>query len=91
MYTYNIKFNTEGTIMQVILSLNSTTNYMNCGKDSHPATTLIVKSATLAQAQSADKTCDGMAKDYYRNFAGGGGEGAAVNIYFLMNLLVLVM
>ena len=63
MYTYNLQFNTEGTIMQVILSLNSTINHMNCGKDSHPATTLIVKSVTLAQAQAVDKTCDWMAKD----------------------------
>ena len=59
----------------------------------HPATTLIVKSATLAQVQSEDKTCDWMAKDDYRNLARGGGgcRGAAVVIYFLMNLLVLVM
>ena len=60
--------------------------------NTHPATTLIVKSATLAQVQSEDKTCDLMAKDDYRNLAGGGaGGGAAVVIYFLMNLLVLVM
>ena len=31
--------------------------------NTHPATTLIVKSATLAQEQSEDKTCDRMAKD----------------------------
>ena len=31
--------------------------------NTHPATTLIVKSATLAQVQSEDKTCDRMAKD----------------------------
>ena len=64
--------------------------------NTHPATTLIVKSATLAQVQSEDKTCDWMAKDDYRNLAVGGGggvggRGAAVVIYFLMNLLVLVM
>ena len=61
--------------------------------NTHPATTLIVKSATLAQVQSEDKACDWMAKDDYRNLAGGGGGqgGAAVVIYFLMNLLVLVM
>ena len=60
--------------------------------NTHPATTLIVKSATLAQVQSEDKTCDWMAKKDYRNLAGGGGGvGAAVVIYFLMNLLVLVM
>ena len=60
--------------------------------NTHPATTLILKSATLAQVQSEDKTCDWMAKDDYRNLArGGGGKGAAVVIYFLMNLLVLVM
>ena len=62
--------------------------------NTHPATTLIIKSATLAQAQSAGKTCDWMAKDGYRNLAGGGrgrGGGAAAVIYFLMNLLVLVM
>ena len=57
--------------------------------NTHPATTLIVKSATLAQVQSEDKTCDWMAKDDYRNLAGEG--GAAVVIFFLMNLLVLVM
>ena len=61
----------------------------------HPATTLIVKSATLAQVQSEDKTCDWMAKDDYRNLAGGegagAGGGAAIVIFFLMNLLVLVM
>ena len=62
--------------------------------NTHPATTLILKSATLAQVQSEDKTCDWMAKDDYRKLArggGGGGEGAAVVIYFLTNLLVLVM
>ena len=68
--------------------------------NTHPATTLIVKSATLAQVQSEDKTCDRMAKDdyWYRNLVGGEGRGrgggvggAAVVIYFLMNLLVLVM
>ena len=31
--------------------------------NTHPATTLIVKSDTLAQVQSEDKTCDRMAKD----------------------------
>ena len=64
--------------MQVIPSLNSTINYMNCGKDvnQYPSChNLIVKSATLAPAQSADKTCDWMAKDDYRNLAGGGGGG----------------
>ena len=68
--------------------------------NTHPATTLIVKSATLAQVQSEDKTCDRMAKDDIgiwwegRGGTGGvgwGGRGAAVVIYFLMNLLVLVM
>ena len=65
--------------------------------NTHPATTLIVKSATLAQVQSEDKTCDRMTKDDIgiwwegRGGAGGGGGGAAVVIYFLMNLLVLVM
>ena len=66
--------------------------------NTHPATTLIVKSATLAQVQSEDKTCDWMAKDDYRNWGGVGGwgggrgvRGAAVVIYFLMNLSVLVM
>ena len=57
--------------------------------NTHPATTLIVKSVTLAQVQSEDKTCDWMAKDDYRNLARGG--GGAVVIYFLMNLLVLTM
>ena len=33
------------------------------------------KSATLSQAQSADKTCDWMAKGDYMNLAGGGGGG----------------
>ena len=56
--------------------------------NTHPATTLIVKSATLAQVQSEDKTCDWMAKDDYMNLERG---WAAVVIYFLMNLLVLVM
>ena len=59
--------------------------------NTHPATTLILKSATLAQVQSEDKTCDWMAKDDYRNLARGGEGGAAVVIYFLINLLVLVM
>ena len=60
--------------------------------NTHPATNLIVKSLTLAQVQSEDKTCDWMAKDDNRNLEGGrGGGGAAVVIYFLMNLLVLVM
>ena len=63
--------------------------------NTHPATTLIVKSATLAQVQSDDKTCDWMAKYDYRNLERGEGGcrggGAAVVIYFLMNLLVLVM
>ena len=62
--------------------------------NTHLAATLIVKSATLAQVQPEDKTCDWMAKDDYRNLAGGagaGGRGAAVVIYFLTNLLVLVM
>ena len=45
--------------------------------NTHPATcaTLILKSATLAQVQSEDKTCDWMAKDDYRNLARGGGGG----------------
>ena len=43
--------------------------------NTHPATTLIIKSATLAQVQSEDKTCDGMANDDYRNVARGGGRG----------------
>ena len=62
--------------------------------NTHPATTLIVKSATLAQVQSEDKTCDRMAKDdigIWWEGRGGAGGGAAVVIYFLMNLLVLVM
>ena len=42
--------------------------------NTHPATTLILKSATLAQVQSEDKTCDWMAKDDYRNLARGGGS-----------------
>ena len=41
--------------------------------NTHPATTLIVQSATLTQVQSEDKTCDWMAKDDYRNLAGGVG------------------
>ena len=41
--------------------------------NTHPATTLILKSATLAQVQSEDKTCDWMAKDDYRNLVRGGG------------------
>ena len=48
--------------------------------NTHPATTLIVKSATLAQVQSEDKTCDWMAKDDYRNGGvgvGAGGEGGS--------------
>ena len=49
----------------------------------HPATTLVVKSATLAQVQSADKTCDWMAKDDFRNFAGGGGRGGGSCCYLL--------
>ena len=68
--------------------------------NTHPATTLTVISATLAQVQSEDKTCDRMAKDDIgiwwegRGGAGGGGGGGgdtAVVIYFLMSLLVLVM
>ena len=43
--------------------------------NTHPATTLILKSATLAQMQSEDKTCDWMAKDDYRNLARGGVVG----------------
>ena len=43
--------------------------------NTHPATTLILKSATLAQVQSEDKTCDWMAKDDYRNLVRGGGGG----------------
>ena len=79
--------------MQVILSLNSTINYMNCGKDVYQYPSCHNSHPKLAQVQSEDKTCDWMAKDDYRNLGGGGGgeEGAAVVIYFLMNLLVLVM
>ena len=53
--------------------------------NTHPATTLIVKSATLAQVQSEDKTCDWMAKDDYRNLArrGGGGGGRGSCCYLL--------
>ena len=43
--------------------------------NNHPATTLIVKSATLAQAQSADKTCDWMTIGVWQEGWGGGGEG----------------
>ena len=47
--------------------------------NTHPATTLIVKSATLAQVQSEDKTCDRMAKDdigiWWEGGAGQGGGG----------------
>ena len=60
--------------------------------NTHPATTLIVKSATLAQVQSEDKTVTGwlrMILGIWRERGGAG--GAAVVIYFLMNLLVLVM
>ena len=49
------------------------------------APTLIVKSATLTQAQSADKTCDWMAKDDYRNLAGGGGGGGGSCYYYLLS------
>ena len=51
--------------------------------NTHPATTLIVKSATLAQVQSEYKTCDRMAKDDIgiwwegRGGAGGGGGGGS--------------
>ena len=44
--------------------------------NTHPATTLVVKSATLAQVQSEDKTRDWMAKDYYRNLARWGVGGS---------------
>ena len=47
--------------------------------NTHPATTLIVKSATLAQVQSEDKTCDRMAKDdigiWWEGRGGAGGGG----------------
>ena len=47
--------------------------------NTHPATTLIVKSATLAQVQSEDKTCDRMAKDdigiWWEGRGGAGGRG----------------
>ena len=53
--------------------------------NTHPATTLILKSATLAQVQSEDKTCDWVAKDDYRNLArgwgGGGGEGGQLLLF----------
>ena len=56
--------------------------------NTHPVTTLIVKSATLAQAQSADKTCDWMAEDDYRNLAGGGGgEGQLLLFTFSLTSL----
>ena len=45
--------------------------------NTHPAITLIVKSATIAQAQPADKTCDWMAKDDYRNLAEGEEAGGS--------------
>ena len=47
--------------------------------NTHPATTLIVKSASLAQVQSEDKTCDRMAKDdigIWWEGRGGAGGGA---------------
>ena len=54
--------------------------------NTHPATTLIVKSATLAQVQSEDKTCDWMAKDDYRNLAGGeGGQGGVGICCYLLS------
>ena len=53
--------------------------------NTHPATTLILKSATLAQVQSEDKTCDWMAKDDYRNLARGGGEGAGGSCCYLLS------
>ena len=43
--------------------------------NTHPATTLIVKSATLAQVQSEDKTCDKGIWWEGRGGAGGGGGG----------------
>ena len=50
--------------------------------NTHPATTLIVKSATLAQVQSEDKTCDWMAKDDYRNLVGGEGPVLSCSVLF---------
>ena len=44
----------------------------------------------LVDQKADDKTCDWVAKDDYRNWEGGV-WGAAVVIYFLMSLLVLVM
>ena len=49
--------------------------------NTHPATNLILKSATLAQVQSEDKTCDWMAKDDYRNLARGRGGSC----YYLLS------
>ena len=47
----------------------------------------------LVDQKADDKTCDWMAMGDYRNggWGRGGGVGAAVVIYFLMNLFVLVM
>ena len=52
--------------------------------NTHPATTLIVKSATLAQVQSEDKTCDRMAKDdigIWWEGRGGGGVGGQLLLF----------
>ena len=54
--------------------------------NTHPATTLIVKSATLAQVKSEDKTCDRMAKDdigiWWEGRGGTGGGGSCCYLLF---------
>ena len=62
--------------MHVILSLKSTINYMNFGKDVNLYPSCYNSHRKIStQEQSADKTCDLMAKDDYRNC--GEGEGRA--------------
>ena len=54
--------------------------------NTHPATTLIVKSATLAQVQSEDKTCDRMAKnDIGIGWEGRGGAGGGGSCCYLLS------
>ena len=59
--------------------------------NTHPATTLIVKSATLAQVQTEDKTCDRMAKGDIgiwwegRGGVGGVGVGGGSCCYLLFD------